>query len=230
MHEETAALIEMLQSTRRPQMREALARQLVERADPDAAPTLIGLLDDTNDPRAIPLVTVALAGLQQLGPTIAPLLLAALDGPPDTRRPFMPLLLAAALGEAAVPRLLEALHDAQQDVRINAATQLGVLRARRAFEPLLVILQDEGEDRTVRGVAASALGALRDPRAMPILTRLSETDDPQLLAGAIDGLAEARDPEGIPYLEAILARPRLDERTERAVRLALLAMERYRER
>jgi HEAT repeat protein len=141
----------------------------------------------------------------------------------------MPLLLASAYGEGASPRLIEALHDPQIEVRINAATQLGLLRTPRAFEPLLALVQNEGEDHAVRGVAAAALGALRDPRALPILAELSKTDDPDLLAGAIDGLADFRDPAGIPYLEAILDRPALDERTERAVRLGLLAMERYRE-
>lgn len=230
MDEETAALIELLQSTRRAHMREAVVRQLADRADPDAAPALLDLLEDSNDPRVIPIVTAALGGLQRLGPTIAPLVLAILDGPPDKRRPFMPLLLATALGDAATPRLIEALHDQQPEVRINAATQLGQLRARRAFEPLLAILTDDSQPPTLRGVAASALGGLRDPRALPTLAELAQTDDPDLLAGAIDGLADLRDPAGIPYLDAILERPGLDERTSRAVRLALLAMERYRER
>src|SRR6266704_1674150 len=111
MDEETAALIELLQSTRRAQMREAVVRQLADRADPDAALALLDLLEDSNDPRVIPIATAALGGLQRLGPAIAPLALAVLDGPPDKRRPFMPLLLASALGEAATPRLIEALHD-----------------------------------------------------------------------------------------------------------------------
>ena len=149
-------------------------RQLAERADPDAAPTLITLLDTTNDARSVPVVTAALAGLRQLGASVVPLVLAAFDEPPSTRRPFMPLLLASALGAAAAPRLIEALHDAQPEVRINAATQLGALRDTQAFEPLLALLEDEHEDGMVRGVAAAALGALRDPRSLPILAALSE--------------------------------------------------------
>lgn len=228
MDEETAALLDMLRSTRRPHMREALVRQLAERADPDAAPALIEALDAAGDPRSVPLATAALTGLQRMGPAVAPLLFASLDGPPDARRPFMPLLLASTLGAAAVPRLIEALHDAQPEVRINAATQLGMLRSAEAFAPLLALLQDERQDRVLRGVAAAALGALRDRRALPILAGMADTEDPDLLAGVIDGLADYRDAAGIPYLEAILDRPGLDERTARAVRLALLAMERYR--
>ena len=142
----------------------------------------------------------------------------------------MPLLLASALGADAVPRLLQALADPQLEVRINAATQLGELRDLRALEPLLALLGDTAQPASLRGVAAAALGALREPRVLPILGELSRSQDPDLLAGAIDGLAEFRAPAAIPYLEALLARPDLDERTNRAVRLGLLAMERYRTR
>jgi HEAT repeat protein len=115
-------------------------------------------------------------------------------------------------------------------VRTNAATQLGQLGASEAFEPLLAVVEDEAQPGQVRSAAASALGALRDRKALPVLARLSRVTDPELLAGSIDGLAELRDPAGIPYLEAILEREDLDERTNRAVRLGLLAMERYRDR
>ncbi len=113
-------------------------------------------------------------------------------------------------------------------VAVNAATQLGELRSSDAFEPLLALAQDMYQPVTLRGVAAAALGSLRDVRALPFLAGLASETDPDLLAGAIDGLADLRDPAGIPYLEAILERPDLDARTNRAVRLGLLAMERYR--
>jgi HEAT repeat protein len=165
-----------------------------------------------------------------MGPQIAALLLAILADRDDPRRVFMPLLLAETLGEGAVTHLIQALGEPHIDVRINAATQLGQLASPAAFEPLLGLLEDQTQPANVRGVAAAALGALRDRRALPILAALSESPDPDLLAGAIDGLADLRDPAGIPYLEAILERDDLDEAINRAVRLGLLAMERYRER
>ena len=63
-----------------------------------------------------------------------------------------------------------------------------------------------------------------------MLAALTRGDDPELLGGAVDGLAELRDPRGAPYLEALLERPGIDERLSRAIRLGLLAMERYRDR
>jgi HEAT repeat protein len=229
MDEELTLLIEMLRTTRRPSMRLGLARQLAERRAPEAATTLLDLLDDSSDPLVVPIVTVALEGLLALGPAIAPLLEARLDDPLEARRKFMPLLLTSALGDAAIPRLLAALDDPELDVQVNAATQLGQLDPAQAFAPLLAVVTDPTKPGSVRSAAASSLGSLKDPRALPVLVELSGSDDPDLLAGAIDGLAELRDPAGIPYLEAVLERPDLDERTNRAVRLGLLAMERYRQ-
>jgi HEAT repeat protein len=229
LREETAALIAIVQTSRRSQARELAVRQLVELEDPDAAPALIALLENTTDPRLVPLVTTALGGLQRLGRAVVSPALVVLNGPPDPRRAFMPLLLATALGQEAIPRLIEALDDVQHDVQINAATQLGLLRDRRAFDPLLAVAQDPARDSAVRGAAIAALGNLRDRRALPLLIAYTRESDSDLLAGAIDGLADLRDPAGIEPLEAILARPELDKRTERAVRLALLAMERYRD-
>ncbi len=228
MDEEIAAFSEMLRTSRRAPMRLEAARILAAARDIEAAPALLEALEESNDPRVIPVVTAAIEGLQALGAPLAPLLLPILDSPDDRRRVFIPLLLRASLGTEAVPRLVEALGDASPAVAINAATQLGDLRSPYAFEPLLTLAQDIEQPATLRGVAAAALGSLRDLRALPFLAGLSEETDPELLAGAIDGLADLRDPAGISYLEAILERPNLDARTNRAVRLGLLAMERYR--
>ena len=230
MDEQTAALIDLLHSTRRAPMRLEAVRRLALTGDPAVAPALLETIEQSSDSRVVPVVTAALEGLGRLGPEIAPLLLAILADQSDHRRVFMPLLLAATLAEAATPRLVLALSDSQIEVRINAATQLGQLASPTAFEPLLALLEDEAEPTALRGVAAASLGALRDSRALPVLAALSTSTDPDLLAGAIDGLADLRDPAGIVYLEAILEREDLDERTNRAVRLGLLAMERYRER
>lgn len=230
MQEETAAAIAMLGASKRPHMRELAVRRLAELKDPDAIPALLGELRESTDPRSIPTITAALSALQGMGAPVSVHAIAILDDSGDPRRAFMPLLLASTAGGEAVPRLIAALDDPQESVRVNAATQLGVLRDPRAFAPLLALVQDAERDDAIRGVAAAALGALGDARALPVLEKLAASPSPDLLAGAIDGLADLRDPAGIPHLEAILERPGLDERTDRAVRLALLAMERYRER
>jgi hypothetical protein len=230
MDEDTAALVEMLRATRRAPMRLELTRQLAEKRNPDLAPVLLELLDTANDARIVPVVTAAIAGLQAIGAAVAPFAIEILKSSDDPRRPFMPLLLASALGSNAAPILIAALDDANVDVAVNAATQLGQIRSEEAFAPLRSLLANISRPATLRGVAAAALGASRDPRALAILAELSTTDDKELLAGAIDGLSDLRDPAGAEYLEAILDRDDLDENTNRAVRLGLLAMERYRQR
>jgi HEAT repeat protein len=228
MNDELQLMIEMLRTTRRPSMRLGLARQLAELRAPEAAPVLLDLIEESADPLSVSLVTAALDGLLALGPVIAPLVEAILDDETDPRRKFMPLLLANARGNDALPRLVAALDDPDLEVQVNAATQLGQLSPAGAYAPLLAVLNDRARPAALRGAAASALGSLKDSRALPVLAALSRSNDPELLAGAIDGLAELRDPAGIPYLEALLERPGLDERTNRAIRLGLLAMERYR--
>jgi HEAT repeat protein len=228
MDEETEALVTMLRASRRPSIRLEAVRRLAELRDPELAPVLLECLRDADEPRNVPVITAALAALQHLGPPVAVPALALLADRSDRRRVFMPLLLASALGPNAVPSLLAAVGDEDLDVAINAATQIGQLRAAEAFPQLLAVAENPKAPSALRGASAAALGALRDQRALPFLIGLLQAPDSDLLSGAIDGLADLRDPEGAPYLEKLLERPDLGERTQRAVRLALLAMERYR--
>ena len=72
-----------------------------------------------------------------------------------------------AIGEPAVPALLERLSAPAADARRTAAAALGNLGDKRALEPLVALLRDG--DQGVRMVAADALGNLRDERAVPAL-------------------------------------------------------------
>src|SRR5260370_41168768 len=94
MDDETSALVDLLRTSRRPSLRQEAARQLAAKLDPNLAPFLLEALDPSSDALVIPVVTVAITGLQALGDAIAPEVTAILDGPPDRRRVFMPLLLA----------------------------------------------------------------------------------------------------------------------------------------
>jgi len=226
--DDTAALVDLLRTSRRGPLRLEAVRRLAAMERADLAPVLLETLNEAENPNSLPVVVAALQGLRALGHTIAPQLLEILDGAPDSRRQFMPLLLASALNEAAVPRLIEALDDPDTTVAVNAATQLGQLAHAEAFEPLAAVATNATARLAVRGAALAALGALRDIRALPLLVEFSASGVPDLLGGAIDGLADLRAAAGVPHLEAVLERPEIDKATERAVRLALLAMERYR--
>ena len=76
------------------------------------------------------------------------------------------------IGDAtAVPLLIAALEDEDEDVRIDAADALGRIGSSEAVEPLLNSLRrDPCGD--VKRAAAAALGAMRAVEAAPLLRAL----------------------------------------------------------
>ena len=89
---------------------------------------------------------------------------------------------------------------------------------------LQAIVDNASRPSLLRGVAASALGMSGSPAAYDVLAPLLGSHDPSLVAGAIDGLAELGDPRARSLIQALLAAGRLDERTERGARLALISL------
>lgn len=77
-----------------------------------------------------------------------------------------------------VERHLTTLREAKSwQERANAAEKLGKIGHHRAVLPLMVVLQDAGEDREVQSVAIRALGKIRDERAIPpLIEALGQTD------------------------------------------------------
>jgi HEAT repeat protein len=136
----------------------------------------------------------------------------------------VPRLLVSAVGAAAVPVLVGLLDDADDEVAMNAATALGSLRDPAIAAPLQAIVDDPSRPSLLRGVAASALGMSGSSAAYDVLAPLLGSHDPSLVAGAIDGLAELGDPRAAPLIQALLAAGRLDERTARGARLALISL------
>jgi len=81
----------------------------------------------------------------------------------------------AAIGEPALPALLTALLDEDDNVRQGVAEALGKLRDPRAVDPLINALQDE--QSIVRAYAADALAELGDERAIePLVALLTDED------------------------------------------------------
>jgi HEAT repeat protein len=58
-------------------------------------------------------------------------------------------------------------RDGGADVRSAVAASLGVLKDKKAFDALVLLLKDE--DRMVRVAAAIALADIGDKRAVPVL-------------------------------------------------------------
>jgi HEAT repeat protein len=74
----------------------------------------------------------------------------------------------AEVGEAAVEPLLRALGSENPKSRAYVARALGLLGARRAFDPIVALLATENDD-TIRTSLMEALGRLRDERAVAVL-------------------------------------------------------------
>lgn len=223
--DEVEMLIATMQSKRGgPAVRAQAARMLGDLGDPRAVEPLLGQIEDTADPFKVPVVTAALDAIPRFGAAAELPLLRLLEDRADFRRRYVPRLLVAARGAAAAPVLLGLLRDADDEVAMNAATSLGSLRDPAHAAALRDIMADEALPSLRRGVAASALGMSGGPDSYDALAPLLGAHDASLVAGAIDGLAELGDPRAIPLMQALLASGRLDERTTRGARLALISL------
>lgn len=123
------------------------------------------------------------------------------------------VLACQALGRtadpAAVPALLERVHDASAQVRAgvlfalaNVAAHGGVDADARAalFTPMVVMAFDP--DDGVRADAAATLGTLRDGRAVEPLCLLASDACPRVRANACASLGLSDAPEALPVLLA----------------------------
>ena len=223
--DEIALLIATLGSRRGgPGTRAHAARMLGESRDPRAIAPLLDTIEDTGDPYKTPVVMAALDALPLFGDALEPALQRILSDPADFRRRYVPRLLMSARGGDAAPTLLSLLDDSDDEVAMNAATGLGSLHDPTYTAPLRAIVTDPARPPLLRGVAASAVGMSGGPDAYDTLAPLVGSHEQSLVAGAIDGLAELGDPRAIPLIQALLASNRLDERTTRGAKLALISM------
>lgn len=151
-------------------VRRGAAWALGEIADAAAVPGLVEALDDP-DSLVRRAVAVALGWIRD--PAAVPELLRALYDD-DWRVRSAAAEALGWLGSPAVPGLLQIVngprHSDSLEMRRLALEALGVARDSSALTPLLYILVNEGE-APLRAAAATALGNLADPRAVPYLAR-----------------------------------------------------------
>ncbi|HUU75392.1 MAG TPA: HEAT repeat domain-containing protein [Methanoregulaceae archaeon] len=123
------------------------------------------------------------------------------------------------IGKPAVPRLIGALDNPDDDVRWKAAIALGEIGDPRAVEPLIALLGDE--DRFVKSRAAYALGIMGEPAISALISALEEKD-PSLRWGAAMALGSIRGPAAIRPL--IRATTDADENVRQEAMSSLTAM------
>jgi HEAT repeat protein len=180
------------------------------RALVDAAPTVrleaVGVLGWLKDPRALP-------------PLAA---LATEDAETGVRRAAVGALgFAPATDSVVTAALLGALRDGAWQVREEAATTLGKLRAPTARNPLIAALDDGYWQVRLRAVRA--LGQTADASAAPAVAALLTHMVSNLRKEAALALGELCDPRSLPALrEALQDR---DPDVRKAVRIALQQIE-----
>ncbi|HEX6032333.1 MAG TPA: HEAT repeat domain-containing protein [Tepidiformaceae bacterium] len=108
-----------------------------------------------------------------------------------------------AIGPAAVPELIEALHHGPPEVRWEAAKALGTIADPGSADALIAALQDD--DGGVRWLAAEALREIGRPSVPPLLMALvSHSESPWLREGAYHALRSLAADELAPILTPVV--------------------------
>ena len=172
-------------------MREAAVKS--ERASIDS---LIALTVVKGDDRALS----ALAESQE--PAIVECLIEAFRDSKYTGKDYRIVSALGKLGPVAVEPLIQALGAKESysgQVRKGAAEALGIIRDKRAVEPLIAVLSSADYDRT-RAAAAEALGRIKDASDVDALVEglsSSGTNLPDKCAWALGELRDARAVEAL---------------------------------
>ena len=159
--------------------RAAAVEALGQISDARTFEPLVAALEDQDDG----VRAAAAAGLGKLADprAVEPLIAALQRGGESVRS-----AAARALGQIGDPRAVEPLAAVRGE-RWWAVTALGQIGAP-ALDPLIAALRDD--DRRVRGIAADALGAIGDTRAIPALA--SALGDPGETATALAKIGNAQ--------------------------------------
>ena len=116
-------------------------------------------------------------------------------------------VIGASAKKVAVDAMVEELKHPSYVVRRRAAGSLGGFKERRVVEPLIAVLENMDEMKSIRAAAAFSLGALKDERASAsLLTALSD-ENAEIRLQAAAALGKLKDTKAIPRLSEIVEDP-----------------------
>jgi len=104
--------------------------------------------------------------------------------------------------EQAIPQLIELID--KHDYNLHFAIEALVIMGSMTAVPHLIASLEKARDDDTKAAIMHALGQLRDPRAIPILTECVKAYQADMKAAAIQALGNLGDPGAIPILETCL--------------------------
>ena len=130
-------------------------------------------------------------------------------------------ILGASTKKIAADAMLEELKHPSYVVRKRAANSLGGFKERRLVDPLIAVLENSDEMKSIRAAAIVSLGALKDERAAaPLLTALSD-ENAEIRLQAAAALGALKDSKAVAKLSEIVENP-LEPDNVRAAAVAAL--------
>ena len=197
-------ILNVFNSTKNPVLRESVLSFFAAQKDPALKDFALSTLTDPWDFKTSTVIAVLSyaesISLKEATPSIRKIL----DGESNEYR-AKALSTLGKLGSAEDARyLVESLDgdipgDDKQKliIRQNIMAALGELRAVETWDRLVEIAKDTDENAVIRATAATAIGKMGKPEAIPVLSALFEDTDPVLRTAAIEGLSNYSEPGAV---------------------------------
>ncbi len=101
---------------------------------------------------------------------------------------------------AAGPQLLDLLDSPIDEVKLQAAVTVGLLKVQEAV-PKLQTMYENGANKPVQEKSLQGLAYLGSPVSVPLFLKALWSNDKTIRALAAEGLGRAGDPQGLPDLQ-----------------------------
>ena len=116
-------------------------------------------------------------------------------------------ILGASANAVSADAMLEELKHPSYVVRKRAANSLGGFKERRMVEPLIAVLENSDEMKSIRAAATVSLNTLKDERAAePLLAALSDKNA-EIRLQAAAALGSLKDSKAVEKLSEIVENP-----------------------
>lgn len=106
--------------------------------------------------------------------------------------------------KSALDTILSRLENDSYIIRKEAVTRLGGFKDRKTAEPLIAILQNKAESKTIRAAAVASLRALRDERSAPMLREALNDENSAVRLQAVTALGSIKDAAAVEKLSQIV--------------------------